>query len=527
MIGVVKGKLLQFVLIGAALELLYLVVFALAPLSTINGHTSLLATAWPWTLAPSQFLFHVAWSASGKYTGGGIYYLLLGLVLIALSAIYLYAVVRAFRRRDKIHITSRWLLLLLVGAAVFGATLLFLPTLFSNDVFSYIFTGRMLTIYHADPMNTVPAQFQRDPYLPWITQPGVPNIYGPLWLAITSLLVGVGNSPITTLLLFKGLALLSHLVNCLLIWAILGKIAPARRLSGTLLYAWNPLALVELAGNGHNDGLLICLLLLATWLLVQQRGGWYDAGAFAFTGLAISLNFVGLIFAPLFTWFSMRNERDNVRVVWGCCWRALVTLITLLIVYLPFWHGGSTFVAISTSIDMQHFVHSLLAMVAVPLDWLYSQVAQGANFPANYMQPSSAANTMLAASGLFIFALIYLYLLGKVRRVSTSPAPTRDMLGVEVLFSCLSVAILGYVVFVAGVFWPWYILWALWIVALRRFDALSVSVLLLSCTALLTYSLLYLDRWPIALYQPLLIFGIPFVYLIVKRTDIWREGLSP
>ena len=567
-----KGKLLQFVLIGAALELLYLVVFALAPLSTINGHTSLLATAWPWTLAPSQFLFHVAWSASGKYTGGGIYYLLLGLVLIALSAIYLYAVVRAFRRRDKIHITSRWLLLLLVGAAVFGATLLFLPALFSNDVFSYIFTGRMLTIYHADPMNTAPAQFQQDPYLPWITQPGVPNIYGPLWLAITSLLVGVGNSPITTLLLFKGLALLSHLVNCLLIWAILGKIAPARRLPGTLLYAWNPLALVELAGNGHNDGLLICLLLLASWILVQQRGGWYDAGAFAFTGLAISLNFVGLIFAPLFTWFSMRNERDNVRVVWGCCWRALVTLITLLIVYLPFWHGGSTFVAISTSIDMQHFVHSLLAMVAVPLDWLYRQAAQGANFPANYMQPSSAANTMLVASGLFIFALIYLYLLGKVRRAPvtiadghstggdasipalphaspaptrdggpyvtnnhlrgdasipalprTSPAPTRDGPGVEVLFSCLSVAILGYVVFVAGVFWPWYILWALWIVALRRFDALSVSVLLLSCTALLTYSLLYLDRWPIALYQPLLIFGIPFVYLIVKRKGSYSD----
>src|SRR5258708_3950001 len=320
-----KGKLLQFVLIGAALELLYLVVFALAPLSTINGHTSLLATAWPWTLAPSQFLFHVAWSASGEYTGGGIYYLLLGLVLIALCAIYLYAAVSAFRRRDKLHITSRWL-------------------------------------------------------------------------------------------------------NCVLIWAILGKIAPARCLPGTVLYAWNPLALVELAGNGHNDGLLICLLLLASWLLVQQRGGWYDAGAFAFTGLAISLNFVGLIFAPLFTWFSVRlaltrpanaaalapirltnaaaqlpsgsgetqgelvlrtqagrkeNERDNVRVVWGCCWRALVTLITLLIVYLPFWHGGSTFVAISTSIDMQHFVHSLLAMVAVPLDWLSSHGAQGANVPAN------------------------------------------------------------------------------------------------------------------------------------------------
>ena len=506
-----QGKSLQFVLLGAALELLYLVVFALAPLSTINGHASPLATAWPWTLAPSQFLFRAAWSASGKYMTSGIYYLLLGLVLIALSAIYLYAVVRAFRERDKIHITSRWLLLLLVGAAVFGTTLLFLPALFSNDVFSYIFSGRMLTTYHADPMLTAPAQFQKDPYLPWITQPGVPNIYGPLWLAITSLLVGVGNSPTSTLLLFKGLTLLSHLVNCLLIWAILGKIAPARRLPGTLLYAWNPLALVELAGNGHNDGMLICLLLVATWLLVQQRGGWHDAGAFAFTGLAISLNFVGIVFAPLFTWFGVRNERDNVRVIWDCCWRALVVLITLLIVYLPFWHGSTTFVAISTSIDMQHFAHSPLAMVAVPLGWLYSQVAQGANFPANYMQPSSAANTTLVASGLFIFALIYLYLLGKVRRTGEQGAA-----GVDVLFTCLSAAILGYLVLVAGVFWPWYILWAVWVVALRRVDALSVCVVLLSCTALLTYPLLYLDRWPVALYQPLLFFGIPFAYLIVK-----------
>src|SRR5260370_21244061 len=85
-------------------------------------------------------------------------------------------------------------------------------------------------------------------------------------------------------------------------------------------------------------------------------------------------------------------------------------------------------------------------MVEVPIAWLYSKVAQGANFPANYMQPSSAANTMLVASGLFIFAFIYLYLLGKVRRAPvtiadghstvgdasiptlphTSPAPPRD-----------------------------------------------------------------------------------------------------
>ena len=56
----------------------------------------------------------------------------------------------------------------------------------------------------------------------------------------------------------------------------------------------------------------------------------------------------------------------------------------------------------------------------------------------------------------------------------------------------------------------------LWIIALRRFDALTISVLLLSCTALLTYPLLYVDNLPIAIYQPLLIFGIPLIYLITR-----------
>ena len=51
----------------------------------------------------------------------------------------------------------------------------------------------------------------------------------------------MSNVPIVSLFLFKGLALLAHLVNCVLIWGILSEIAPSRRILGTLLYAWNPL----------------------------------------------------------------------------------------------------------------------------------------------------------------------------------------------------------------------------------------------------------------------------------------------
>jgi hypothetical protein len=436
------SPLLLFILSGSVLELLYLLLYTLSLSSTTHLIQSSSGADWPWLLAPSQLLFHRTLSLGAEQTDPGISFLLLGLIFIALSGVYLFTIGKAFHASDNIHITSHWLLLPLIGATIFGITLFFLPVLFSFENNSYI---------------------------------------------------------------VKGLALLSHLINCMLIWAILSKLAPLRCLEGTLLYAWNPLALIELAGNGHNEGVLICLLLLATWLYIQQKGGWYDLGAVVLLGLAISVNFIGLLFAPLFIWYSVRSKQPIVHAVWGFCWRALVALSVMFMLYLPFWHGSSTFLTITSSIDMQHFVRSPLGILVMPVRWLYSLLVQGLNLSTTIssysLQPIAAADMTVRASAMFIFALIYFYLSGRARSI-------------DALLTSLCLAILGYVALLSGQFWPWYVLWALWIVALRRFDALTVSVLLLSCTALLTYPLLSIDNVPITIYQPLLIFGIPLIYLI-------------
>ncbi len=471
------SPLTRFILLGSVLELLYLLIFTLTPLSTTHTTLSPSGTDWPWILAPEQLLIHKTSSLGIRPADLGFYFLLLTLIFIALASIYLYAVGNAFHTSINIPITSRWLFLPMVGATIFGITLLFLPALFNNEANSYI---------------------------------------------------------------FKSLALLSHLINCVLIWAFLSKLAPARRLGGTILYAWNPLALIELAGNGHNEGFLICFLLLTTLLIVQQKGWWYDFLAMVFLGFAISINFIALLLAPLYIWFSVRREsqqgskgqqslggvwgvptnslspsvgRGNQALfVWGFCWRAIVALTIVFTLYLPFWHGSATFLAITSSFDMQQFIHSPLGVLVIPVRWLFSFLVQILNVPTTIssysLQPIIAANMTVLASAMFIFALIYFYLLGKVRSIET-------------LLTSLCLATLGFIVLISVQFWPWYVLWALWIVALRRFDALTVSVLLLSCTALLTYPLLYVDNLPIATYQPLLIFGIPLLYLItqVKRSD--------
>lgn len=530
--------LLSLLFVALLLELLYLLLLAITPLSELHLNKSPLAIAWPWTLALSHMLFPLAWNSSNIFSSRDWpYILLLGLTLTFLASIYMFAISNTFRIKSSIHITSRWLLLPLLGAIIFGFTLLLQPALFSNDVFTYIFSGRLLSIYHADPMSTAPIQFVHDPYIPWISHPATPNIYGPLWLSISSLLVEIGRGPVGTLLLFKGVALFSHLFNCLLVWAILSQLAPARRLAGTLVYAWNPLALIELAGSGHNEGLLLSLFLLATWLYVQGKGRFYEIGILVLFGLALSINLIALLIAPLYIWLIIRNEGNIRRAVWGFCWRMLVVLAIMIALYLPFWKGASTFLAITSTIDIQHFFNSPLALLVDPLRWIFTLIARWSHFPP-IMQPNSAADMALRASATFIFALIYLHLFALVRRIPSTiegihhnPDTEQEINfpDFDILLNCCCIAVLGYLVFVSGWFWPWYVLWVLWIAALRRFDALTLTMLLLSSTMLLTYPWLDLHispTSPLGALQPLLIFGIPFVYLIGSRKRR-RERKAP
>jgi hypothetical protein len=514
----------HLILFGSICELLYLVIFALSPLPSLHLSASPLPIAWHWTLWPTQFLFPIAWksnhAASASYWQFSV---LLGATFIALAFTYFMTIRSVLREQLTSGTDRRWLYLLLGGAAIFGCTLLLQPMLFSDNVFTYIFSGRMLAIYHADPLNNAPIQFPLDPFLRWVgtAERSAPNIYGPLWLYISLALASIKASPVVTLLLFKGLALLSHLLNCVLVWLILDKIAPSRKLLGTLLYAWNPLAIIELAGNGHNEGLLLSLFLLAMLVHVRGVGRWREVAVMMLLGFAVSINLVALLIAPMYAWFVVRDTNNPFKAIWGMCWRMAVVLAISVLMYFPFWQGASTFFAIMSIIDIQQVVNSSIGLLGEPARWAFTQVDKVSQFPP-VMRADSAADTTLRATSIFIFALIYFQLFGKIRRAPKTIAdvyyqPDADhelqLPGFDVLLDCLSCAIFWFLVLVLGSFWPWYVLWALWIVVMRRLDSLSIAILILTNTALLVYPLLALSTLPFMLYRPLLIFGLPLVFL--------------
>ena len=79
------------------------------------------------------------------------------------------------------------------------------------------------------------------------------NTYGPLWTQLETTIVHVLNGVRTQLFAFKLVAVASSLGSAVFIWMILGRVRPELRLLGTVAYLCNPMILVELAGDGHNE----------------------------------------------------------------------------------------------------------------------------------------------------------------------------------------------------------------------------------------------------------------------------------
>src|SRR5207237_5124214 len=124
--------------------------------------------------------------------------------------------------------------------------------------------------------------------------------------------------------------------------------------------------------------------------------------ALALIALASGINLIALLLVPLYLWFIVRTHHGVARVLWECCWRACVVLLIVVALYVPFWRGGSTFLAITQAMDMQHLMYSLLDTLAAPLRWLYNLILQSANVHISLLQPTDAANATILSCSMFI-----------------------------------------------------------------------------------------------------------------------------
>ena len=306
-------RLLALGLCGALIELGWL---ALWPLSGALSHSPLFTTAFleahP---AASQVFDATVLSARSVLPGlpdaplteplGSSVYaapaLALGAVMLWLAIAYVAALVLLGRGAGDPP-GAAWLV---VGCAlVFQLTLALLPGLLSQDVFSYVAYGRLAAAYDLNPYIWPPSVIPRDAVVPWVAEVWrtYTSPYGPLWVDVQWVMARLtGDQSIADqAMAYRLLANALLLVNLALLWSLLGRVAPlsqrARRV-GLAALAWNPLVLLEVSANAHNDVLMVTFTLLA--LLLMTKSGLLAGASLTLGALVKYLPGIGLAWLAL------------------------------------------------------------------------------------------------------------------------------------------------------------------------------------------------------------------------------------
>jgi alpha-1,6-mannosyltransferase len=394
---------------------------------------------------------------------------------------------------------------------VFAALLLPVYPATSLDLYDYAFRGRMVAFYEANNFIRAPRDFQGDPLFWYTAWRRSVTAYGPLWEGmswVTARLAGqapgVAADPMQDLLrllmAYKLLAALGFAGCSLAIWVALGHVAPQLRWFGVYLWLWNPLAVWETAGAGHNDALMAGLIVLAVAAFGQRRelrtalpldrpaygdrlkngvaeGIQIAAGKAGRSGVGAPptlarsiapllvltigglIKYSALFFGPVTLTAGLRRlpgwrQRLTLLVCGGLACGAVVALA-----YAPFWAGWETFRNIT---DRGELVNASWLAVLQPLlmNWMSKAESQ-------------------ALANLIGLALLMVGVAWATWRAWSAP---NDLAG-HMLWLLL------WFLFVANPwFQPWYLLWALALVAIQPWRAAMVRCVgLFCCTALLSY----------------------------------------
>ena len=187
--------------------------------------------------------------------------------IVAALAVYALAAVLVLRRRS---VGRGAFVLVLVVAVVARVLLAVQPPELSDDIYRYVWDGRVqaagINPYRHAPESPALAQLRDSEIYPNVNRKFAPTIYPPTAQALFRGSYAVyPDSVVWMKLVFVGVDAVAILLLGLLLHRS-GR-APER----ALLYAWHPLALIEVGHSGHVDVAAVTLLLGSLLLLGRKR----------------------------------------------------------------------------------------------------------------------------------------------------------------------------------------------------------------------------------------------------------------
>lgn len=378
---------------------------------------------------------------------------------------------------------ARWV----IGAILAVQAIFFLsPPLTLTDVFNYVNYARMEVVHHLDPYATIPAlEPHHDPAFALSNWHNLLSPYGPLFTIFTFAIATL-SVPAAFWIVKAALGLLS-LAILALVWrcAALLQRDPVEAVAFAGL---NPIVLLWGLGGDHNDFFMVFLVMLACWLLLRSREGRVRPAR-----------------EPL---PSSASAQSSAQGALGRARRALARVSATLLplagneIAAGVALAAAVFVKASAAVVVPVFIAALLptprravqtclgVLLGGALLVLASYLAFGAHMPSLGTQGSIVTSLSLpnllglalgqggetellrAALALALIAAVIACCIGALRR--------RDFVTPSGWASIALLATLAWVL-------PWYILWALPLVALSSSRRLRIALAAMSVYLILAW----------------------------------------
>lgn len=250
-------------------------------------------------------------------------------IFLLLYGLYWFAYRHVRQRRASFPITA-----ILLTTALYCLPLLFTFPINATDAYRYFLRGRISGVHGESPFSVPVAEVGDEPFASLAGEwAGETSPYGPVWEATAAGAASLFRDDLLGgLLLFKALAILTHLAATVLIWLALQATEPVERSAHTLLWAWNPALLLIFAVDAHNDGLMLLWLLLG-WLIMAR--GRPQAGMIIML-LAPLTKPIGLLPLPYFFLTTYRRQSTSAAKVRFLLITAAAAVILAWLAFLPF-----------------------------------------------------------------------------------------------------------------------------------------------------------------------------------------------
>jgi hypothetical protein len=257
-------------------------------------------------------------------------------VVVSLWSVYFAAIVVLNRWRPAGQQSVTVGVILAFGILYNVVLVLIFPPVLSADLYHYALFGRMVVFHGLNPYVIPSSAVHSDPFWSLAIWRDMTTQYGPTWTLVSAAAAALGgDSVLRTVIMFKAVAALSNVAGGILVWRLARRVTGGNGVQALLLYAWNPLILIEAAGSGHNDTVMMTLALLGVWLAANGR---------MLAGLAILLSsalvkYLTLVLIVFYIAHCLTRERSWHKAASLALRMAAVAALALLVLYAPFLSG--------------------------------------------------------------------------------------------------------------------------------------------------------------------------------------------